>query len=298
MKHEAPPRLKYTPGAPPELAEALDALGQASSDRARVARVEQKLGALLDAPLASQSAWVQHVLLKSLAGKLLATTLLASVGASWLLRPDPTQSALPTSSVQAPPPDADATPFGPPDDGHARRGADDLTIEHAAPQVEESREPPLSKPVRSHAAPSATALPATDDRSQRVRSRARSPMPTASNKPVATAALDAKAEPVTDHADTLPAPRPAAPPAPPPKAPPREAELLLSARKQLHSDPRGTLVLLEQHAALFPNGMLAPEREVLAIEALRKSGRDAEASERLARFRAHYPDSPHLRGLR
>jgi len=116
--------------------------------------------------------------------------------------------------------------------------------------------------------------------------------------PLATAPHDAKAEPALHPAEDMPAPPPAAPPPAPAKALPREAELLLSARKQLRTDPRSTFALVEQHAALFPHGMLAPEREVLAIEDLRKLGRDAEANERLTRFRADYPDSPHLRGLR
>jgi hypothetical protein len=94
-----------------------------------------------------------------------------------------------------------------------------------------------------------------------------------------------------------------APPAPAPELPsaepaPREVDLLFAARKEMRRDPSAALRFLEQHAERFPHGMLAPEREVLAIEALRKLGRGAEAERRLARFRIEYPDSLHLPALR
>lgn len=77
-----------------------------------------------------------------------------------------------------------------------------------------------------------------------------------------------------------------------------ETDLVLSARAQLKTNPALTLSLLEKHAVLYPNGMLTPEREVLTIEALRNLGRNADAEQRLVRFLAQYPDSPHLRVLR
>jgi hypothetical protein len=63
------------------------------------------------------------------------------------------------------------------------------------------------------------------------------------------------------------------------------------------SQPSAALRLLDQHAARFPEGLLAPEREVLRIEALRRLGRTAEAEQRLRAFQARYPDSIHLRRL-
>jgi hypothetical protein len=70
-----------------------------------------------------------------------------------------------------------------------------------------------------------------------------------------------------------------------------------SAQKQSHVDPRSVLRLAAEHARRFPDGVLAPEREVLAIEALRALGRNDQAEERLRKFRATYPDSLHTRAL-
>jgi hypothetical protein len=80
-------------------------------------------------------------------------------------------------------------------------------------------------------------------------------------------------------------------------APAGELALLLEARKQSHRDPDAALRLTAEHARRFPRGVLAPEREVLAIEALRALGATREADERLRRFRATYPDSLHTRAL-
>jgi hypothetical protein len=78
---------------------------------------------------------------------------------------------------------------------------------------------------------------------------------------------------------------------------PTEGSLLLRARQRLASDPAGALALTEEHARRFPNGSLAPEREVLAIESLAALGRTADARARLAAFRAVYPQSVHLARL-
>jgi len=78
---------------------------------------------------------------------------------------------------------------------------------------------------------------------------------------------------------------------------PSEGALLLRARQSLTSDPSSTLALTDADAHRFPNGPLAPEREVLAIEALTRLHRLPEAKARLAIFRARYPQSPHLARL-
>ena len=80
-------------------------------------------------------------------------------------------------------------------------------------------------------------------------------------------------------------------------APPNEGALLLRARQELASDPAGTLALTEEHARRFPGGTLAPEREVLAIEALVRLGRTPDARARLAAFHDRFPQSPHLAHL-
>jgi hypothetical protein len=85
--------------------------------------------------------------------------------------------------------------------------------------------------------------------------------------------------------------------APAPSREPAEAELLLEARALARADPRAALGLLDVHAARFPKGVLAPEREVLAIEALRALGQAAAAKQRLEAFRARHPGSAHLRRL-
>lgn len=80
-------------------------------------------------------------------------------------------------------------------------------------------------------------------------------------------------------------------------AAPSEGALLLQARRQLASDPGAALALTGEASRRFPDGPLAPEREVLAIEALAKLGQSGEARNRLAAFRARYPQSPHLARL-
>jgi hypothetical protein len=77
-----------------------------------------------------------------------------------------------------------------------------------------------------------------------------------------------------------------------------ESALLFEARKAMAHDAAGSLRLLNEHAQRYPKGALVPEREVLAIEALRALGRTAEADARLASFEARYPDSLHLSRLR
>jgi len=86
--------------------------------------------------------------------------------------------------------------------------------------------------------------------------------------------------------------------APAPKAPhdkPSEAALLEQARRALASDPARALALTRRHQALYPRGALNQEREVIAIEALRRLGASSKASERATGFEQKYPDSAHRR---
>jgi hypothetical protein len=78
---------------------------------------------------------------------------------------------------------------------------------------------------------------------------------------------------------------------------PSEAELLESARRLLASNPGGALELAQQHRARFRGGVLAQEREVIAIEALRRLGRSAEADARADAFERAFPNSAHRRKL-
>lgn len=76
-----------------------------------------------------------------------------------------------------------------------------------------------------------------------------------------------------------------------------EAELLERARASSTSDPNKALGLTREHARRFPHGLLAQEREVIAIEALRHLGRQTEADARAERFRQAYPGSAHQHAL-
>ena len=70
----------------------------------------------------------------------------------------------------------------------------------------------------------------------------------------------------------------------PAAAPAPENELLLLERSRaaLDAEPRLALELAETHARSYPSGVFAQERELLAIEALLKLKRKAEARERAA----------------
>jgi hypothetical protein len=111
--------------------------------------------------------------------------------------------------------------------------------------------------------------------------------------------------PVSDQA-----PAKAAQPAPPaeltavPSPPPRvikeapatwdEPQLIERARKALAADPRRALALTQEHQRRFPAGALGVERDVIALEALARSGQTAEAKRRATAFEAKYPKSIHL----
>lgn len=72
-----------------------------------------------------------------------------------------------------------------------------------------------------------------------------------------------------------------------------EPDLLGQAQAALASDPGRALSLAEQHSRRFPHGVLAQEREVIAIEALSRLGRHTEAAARATRFLHAFPTSAH-----
>jgi hypothetical protein len=76
-----------------------------------------------------------------------------------------------------------------------------------------------------------------------------------------------------------------------PPAPEDEASLLYRAKKAARTDHRAALHMLEQHATHFPHGTLVEEREVLAIDLLRRMGREPEAKQRSAQFLRQFPQS-------
>ena len=78
-----------------------------------------------------------------------------------------------------------------------------------------------------------------------------------------------------------------------------ETTLIRDARQALRAgDAARALRILDECRRLFPAGVLQQERERLAIEALIKDGRAAEASARAAAFLRKYPDSPHAGEIR
>lgn len=78
---------------------------------------------------------------------------------------------------------------------------------------------------------------------------------------------------------------------------PDEAALLEQARRALATNPTQALALTRRHQALYPHGALVQEREVIAIEALRRLGRGGQASERANSFEKSFPDSAHRRAV-
>ncbi len=74
-------------------------------------------------------------------------------------------------------------------------------------------------------------------------------------------------------------------------------KLLERAQDALRSRPAEALALTNEHAQRFPGGMLSQEREVIAIEALVKTGRKAEAKKRVEKFKTRFPGSSHTRRL-
>lgn len=74
-----------------------------------------------------------------------------------------------------------------------------------------------------------------------------------------------------------------------------EVELIREAQTALASSPTKALGLARTHASRFPNGRLAQEREVLAIDALVRMGRADAAQRRADAFRSRWPASSHVR---
>jgi hypothetical protein len=84
----------------------------------------------------------------------------------------------------------------------------------------------------------------------------------------------------------------------PPEAPALdEAALLARARRTIRQNPGAALDDLHLHARSFPGGILGPERDVLTIEALLRTGRTAEARRIADRFRTSDPTSAHIRRI-
>jgi hypothetical protein len=296
MTSTPPTRLKSSPDTSPELSRALRALREEPSDQARVARVGERLGAILDAPMRAPHPTAGSTLFKSLWVKLGASALLVIGAATWLAWPDtaarstqaaasPIAAAAPVSSKPAPSPATSrfAVPEQPGDDTPVVPTATALPARALEPKNAPRTNPALRANQRVHKQPVELPSMHADPTRSQIESEN-------SNAP----ATPGTALTASDHGEPD-----AGAPEPPTRAPRRnEVELLLEARRVIRDDAEAAMRILAEHAARFPAGMLALEREVLAIEALRKLGRDAEAARRLARFRAEHPESLHLPALR
>jgi len=288
-----PARLKTLEASTPELKRALDALGKSELDAARLARVAKALGPLLDAPPPAHGVLVKTAL-RFVQGKLVAlriglATLVIGTTAYWWTRhhdapsPTPVEQTRETMRAPAPAPVVEAVPR-----------AEVAAQETVTPDT--SVDAPTLAPVE-------TKVPARTHRTHR-RSHANASSSAASvSTEAATEAsaqdvrADTEVEAKREPKNVVPEPEPEEEPKRPAARKASEVQLLQQARKVVDDDPREALGLLAEHAARFPNGMLAPEREVLAIEALRKLGDTHAADKRLRAFRARYPDSLHLRRL-
>lgn len=76
-----------------------------------------------------------------------------------------------------------------------------------------------------------------------------------------------------------------------------ELALLARAQAALTGNPGLALALTSDHERKFPSGALVQEREVVAVDALLRLGRRAEAGRRALRFRQEFPASVHGRRL-
>jgi outer membrane protein assembly factor BamD (BamD/ComL family) len=82
------------------------------------------------------------------------------------------------------------------------------------------------------------------------------------------------------------------------EGPEAEVKLVQRAQDALRSSrPAEALALCNDHTKRFPNGMVTQECEVIAIEALVKTGRKDEARKRADRFKARFPGSAAIRRL-
>lgn len=281
MSDEDPVRLKDRGSASPELVRALRALGN-SSDAARLERVAQKLGATLaegQPPMAASSTGLFGV--KALVVGLVAAGIAALAWYGSSVRPPTSERRTPPVETQAPPQTPTAAVVTP-------------SAPAALPETPAAPSPTApAKPTSRHASSRTRAsAPASTPASAEAASTAHASTPSANASPEAPAPAPAPRDEAT-HEPAPPQPTAAEPAAPPPS----EAALLFKARKAVASQPSAALRLLDQHAALYPDGLLAPEREVLRIETLRRLGRTAEADQRLRAFQTRYPDSIHLRRL-
>jgi hypothetical protein len=299
---EGPRRLRQGADTPESLQRALTALRKGVDDSARLERVGQKMEAVFGSHPSppSQPSAAHLSASRGIFGQKLSTFKLI-IGGLGLLAPLLFFQLM------------DDVTTVPSTDREGSR------LPSAAPQIAEKVEPnpaapPVADTVAVHeaAAGAAAVTPnakrsartghAAATRPRRSRERASVEAPAAEEPTLAakTEVIDAPhTAAASEPAAAAPVPHPQPKPAAAQEAPRvSEAELLLKARQALKREPELALRLASEHQAQYAKGRLTPEREVLAIEALRNLGRKAEADERLHKFEARYPESIHLKRLR
>ncbi len=74
---------------------------------------------------------------------------------------------------------------------------------------------------------------------------------------------------------------------------PSELELLQRAQSALAATPARALAITNEHARAYPSGELAQERELIAVEALARTGQNDQAYERARALVQRYPRTPY-----
>jgi hypothetical protein len=165
-----------------------------------------------------------------------------------------------------------------------------------SPRAADPPPPPRAAPIAAVTA--AVPAPLQPGPAKAPARRARAPVERPEPLPSVAAgpAASAGSEPPGPAVATGPEPGPSSAEPDPPAAE-TESAILQRAQDALNGDPARALALTDLHLARFPGGGLAQEREVLAVAALLRMGRSADARARATRFAASFPTSAHRRRL-
>jgi len=78
---------------------------------------------------------------------------------------------------------------------------------------------------------------------------------------------------------------------------PSELELLQRAQSALAATPARALAITNEHARAYPSGELVQERELIAVEALARTGQNDQAYERARALMQRFPRTPYVARL-
>lgn len=125
------------------------------------------------------------------------------------------------------------------------------------------------------------------------------PAPAPPVAPVAEATPEPAPEAVPEGIDPPPLPEPEAPVAPRYETDPTaELALIERAQRSLAGAPAEALQIAREHSRRFgPRATMAQEREVIAVDALHRLGRDRQARARADAFHRRWPGSAHGRRI-